>query len=357
MHNTQIIYRKEEVKMVDYQTEAISRVREYALVKNAERQTFVEDFSNPFGVDTSDLIKRILRNPVTINFHPDRFSNNRKTIIENLLEQGNYHGQFRTGTSNGGLGGNRLLWEQRVFFDSYPQDFLDRPKYGALNLFRYLDGASVRFGSCFFVLKQEIMNRCTFAYGDSSTNPTTLCTSDTFLGILAEIFEDYLDKGKVLNRVLTSSTKQELLAILLNPCVKIKDLGRNLDYCIETHIHGDIQLEKDIESFYVDGSFQNTFIGEQAEVLCKKYGITLFWIPKRQIDVDTIGNLFRGPKIPILAEKIDLLFGKQGFINAELIGQASRDSFLHPEVWGDIGSELELFQYLKQLWHTVGYFG
>jgi hypothetical protein len=349
--------------VLDYQAIALSRVREYAQTKNVENKALTDDFCIPSEVDVSALIDRVLLNPVTINFHPDRFSNNGKTVIENLIEQGQYHGQFRTGTTNGGrsayLGGDRFLWEQRIFFDAYPQDAADRPKYGALNLFKYVDGASVRFGSCFFVLKHDITKRCTFAYGDSSTNPTTLCTSDTFTGILAGIFNEFISKGKVLDHVLDQSTtsKGELLALLLNPYNELRDLGRNLDYCIETHIHGDILLEQDIDSFFVDGSYRNTIIGEQAETLCMKYGFDIHWIPKRQIDIESIGNLFRGPKIPVLAEKIDSLFGKRGVINADLIGNASRDSVLHPDVWRDVGDEPWLFQYIKQLWHTVGYFG
>ena len=163
--------------MLDYQKEAIDRVRNFAL-KNKEHLTVIKEFCKPLGVDISDLISRVLRNPVTLNFHPDRFSNNGKTIIENLIEQGQYHGQFRTGTTNGGrsayVGGDRFLWEQRIFFDAYPSDAADRPKYGALNVFKYIDGASMRFGSCFFSLKHETISRCTFAYGDSSTNPETL---------------------------------------------------------------------------------------------------------------------------------------------------------------------------------------
>ena len=350
--------------MLDYQNEAISKVRDYAEPKNIEHQAFVEEFCKPFGVDVFALMNQILHRPITMNFQPDRFSNNGKLIIENLIKQGQYHGQFRTGTTNGGrtayIGGDRFLWEQRLFFDAYPNDALDRPKYGALNIFRYIDGASITFGSCFFVMKHDIVNRCTFAYGDSATNPTALCTSDTFIGIVSEIVKEYLDKGKVLNQVLLSS-KDGMLASLLNPCNKLKDLGRNIDYCIETHIHGDIFLESDVESFYLDGSFQNTYIAEQAEILCKKYGINLYWIPKRQIDIEVeieaIGSLLISPIIPLLAKKIDSLFGKQGFINTELIGRASRDSVLHPEVWSDMGSEPELFQYLKQLWRMVGLFG
>ena len=346
--------------MLDYQRTAINAVREYARTKSAEHHEYVQKICKPFNVDVNALINNVLCNSVTINFHPDRLSNNGKTIMENIMEQGLYHGQFRTGTSNGGMtayiGGDRFLWEQRLFCNSYPPDSIERPKYGALNLFRYIDGASVRFGSCFFILKHEIINRCTFAYGDSSTNPTTLCTSDTFIGVLAGLFEDVQQNSRLLNQVV--STEKEALAILLNPCDKIKDIGKNLDYCIETHIHGDISLVEDVNYFYIDESFQQTSFAEQAELLCQKYGILLNWIPKRQVAIEEIGELFRGPKIPLLAQKIDSIFGNnQGIINAALIGEASRDSIVHPEAWKALGNETELFQYFKQLWHTVAYFG
>jgi len=293
--------------MLDYQSAAINRVREYARTKHAEYNAIIEDFCTPLDVDVAALTERVQRNPVTINFHPDRFSNNGKTIIENLIEQGKYHGQFRTGTTNGGrsayTGGDRFMWEQRIFFDAYPQDAIDRPKYGALNIFRYIDGASARFGSCFFELKQKVIDRCTFAYGDSASNPAALCTSDTFYGILAGMFDEFLSKGRILNQVLDPAvtSKGEVAAMLLNPR-NTMDFGRNLDYCIETHIHGDILLAEDVERFYVDSSFQNSFIREQAEILCAKYGITLCWIPKRQVDISAIDSLFRGPMIPVLAK-------------------------------------------------------
>ena len=46
-----------------------------------------------------------------------------------------------------------------------------------------------------------------------------------------------------------------------------------------------------------------------------------------------------------------------GAVNAALIGRAFRDSLLFPEQWRDMGDAARLFQYFKQLWHTVGYFG
>lgn len=346
--------------MSDYQITAVEKVREYAKSKNTEYMIYLEQICKPFNIDVLSLMNQVLHKPITINFHPDRFSNNGKTIMENLLEQGQYYGQFRTGTTNGGksafIGGNRFLWEQHIFFEAYPPESVDRPKYGALNLFQYIDGASVRFGSCFFSLKQDVIHRCTFAYGDSSTNPDTLCTSDTFAAVLADIFKDAKSNCRMLNQAITS--EQETLAVLLNPCNKPKHIGRNLDFCIETHIHGDISLKDDVDSFYLDESFQGTAFAIQAELLCQKYDIALNWIPKRQVDIHSIGQLFRGPKIPLLAQRIDYVFGNsQGVINSFLIGQASRDIELYPGNWANIGNEEQLFQYIKQIWHTVGYFG
>lgn len=346
--------------LTDYQKLAIEKVRDNAKNKTEEYRIYLEQICKQFSVDVKKLIVRVLQSPITINFHPDRFSNNGKTILESLLEQEQYHGQFRTGTTNGGrtafIGGNRFLWEQRMFYNAYPVNSIDRPKYGALNIFRYIDGGSVRFGSCYLVLKKEIIDRCTFSYGDSSTNPTTLCTSDTFVCVLGDLFKDVQNYGKLLNQVVSS--EREALAVLLNKNNKVKDIGRNLDYCIEAHIHGDVFLKEDVDSFYMDESFIETTFAKEADELCRRYGIKLEWIPKRQIEVEAIGDLFRGSMIPPLAQKIDTLFGhNQGVMNAALLGKSSRDSELNPEKWNDIGSKPEVFQYIKQLWHTIGYFG
>jgi len=339
---------------------AICNVRNYAKAKIEEDRNFVKNICDLYEVDIQELVNRVIANPVTINFHLDRFSANGKTIIENLIEDGKYHGQFRTGTTNGGksayIGGDRFLWEQRIFSNAYSDEQLDRPKYGALNILRYLDGASVRFGACFLTLKPEIVQRCTFAYGDSSTNPTTLCTSDTFEVVLAEMLRAVQKNGQLLNKVV--SWEQEVLAVLMNPSKNIKDMGRNLDHCIETHIHGDILLDCDVDSLFIDESYRKTIFQEQAEELCGKYGINLRWIPERQVDISSMDKLFRGSIIPRLAQKIDFELGNSlGIINALLMGQASRDIAINPERWAGIGNEMELFQYIKQLWHTAAFFG
>ena len=346
--------------MLDYQVKAIDTVRNNAAKSKTIHQEFMEQICRPFSIDVDMLISEVLHKPITINFHPDRLSNNMTAIIDNLIHQGLYQGQFHTGTTNGEksayIGGDRFVWEQCLFSNSYPPESIERPKYGALNLLMYVDGASARFGSSFFTLKNDIVKRCTFSYGDSSTSPTVLCTSDTFVNVLAELFRDVRQNKKLLNQVISS--EKEALAILLDSCGLLKHKGRNLDYCIEAHIHGDISLADDVNCFYLDESYQNSPLAEKAVLLCKKYEIELHWIPKRQLPVEDIGGLFRGAKIPMLANEINRNIGNnQGIINAAILGMVSCDSLLNPKNWRNIGDEHEVFQYIKQLWHTTAYFG
>lgn len=344
-----------------FEYQAIKHIFNQAKMLESEKLSLISKVCDGLLYNVDILLKKLLSSPVTINFHPDRLSNNGKMIIENLITDGIYWGQFKTGITNGGktayIGGDRFLWEQRLFSNIYPRETTDRPKYGALNIFEYLDGASPRFGSCYFVLKQSILSRCTFAYGDSSTNPDTLCTADSFYGILASLLHDVKENGRFLDR--ENYTVQEAIN-LINQIGNNsqKRLGRNLDYCIETHIHGDILLNNDIESLYLDESFKGTGINRYAEILCKKYHLELQWIPLRQIKIDDIRDEFRGPKIKPLAEKIDKQLGnRSGNINALLIGKASRASMVNPADWEEIGDKNQVFQYIKQLWHTTAYLG
>lgn len=344
------------LQLDDYGSLALERVREYAK-KNCQNQVqYIHQLCEAFGMSTETVVKRVLSNPITINFHIDRISNNGKTILENLLEQGSYCGQFQTGISNGMLGGARKSWERRIFFDAYPEEVKSRPKYGAVNVLSYLDGASARFGACFFQMKKSVAARCTFSYGDSSTNPTILCTSDTFETVLAELFQDVDKNCRLLNQAVSS--RQEAISVLFHQREGREQLGRNLDFCLEAHLHGEVSLSRDVESLHLDDSYRGTEFEGQAEKLCKKYQIALVWIPKRQIWVNEIEDFFRGPKIRALAQKIDAVFGnRQGILHAYLLGKASRDCSQHLEHWHAFGDEAACFQLFKQLWHTLAFWG
>lgn len=339
-------------EMKDYQLAAMEAVRRQARESLAREE---RGSTAPGLLET--LTRQLARRPVTLNFHPDRLTKNGKTVLENLLEQGVYRCQYETGTTNGGtgayVGGNRYTWEQELFHGAYPPQALDRPKYGAVNLLRDLDGACVRFGSCYLELNSDAGERATFSYGDSSTGPTALCTRDTFSVVVMELMKD-LDRGKLLNRQVTGLA--EGLRLLSGREAPV--LGRNLDDCVEAHIHGELSLERDAKGLYLDESYRDTEISRQAGALCRRYGLELGWIPRRRIFPDQIPQDFRGPKIPALAREIQTRFeGKRDGVDAFLLGQASRDSMKHPENWAWLGSEKEVFQAMKQLWHAIGCFG
>lgn len=80
--------------------------------------------------------------PVTINFHPDRYTADNVPLLLAIAHDGLWSSQFETGTGNGGLtaykGGERWLWEQRGFDGAYDDSPVNlRPKFGALNFRGY----------------------------------------------------------------------------------------------------------------------------------------------------------------------------------------------------------------------------
>ena len=245
------------------------------------------------NADIDLLTKKLLYDcDVTINFHPDRFSNNGKLIIENLLTDGEYHNQYKTGTSNGGLGGNRDSWENRLFKGAYHDGntkMADRPKYGALNIHNYIDGAAARFGSCYFTVKSPVVERCTFAFGDSSTDPDVMGTSKHFYGILNALLQRVADTGKLLEKE-NYTVKQAVEYIFSMQKNRMNGIGKNLDICIETHIHGKLSLLDDIESLYIDEFYLSTDIGKIITAISERYDIKLYYIPKRQFHISKIDD-------------------------------------------------------------------
>ena len=83
--------------------------------KNIIEKIIKEEFYHYINADF--LVSQILNCcDVTLNFHPDRFSNNGNMIIQNLINEGIYQSQFLTGTTNGGKtaypNGDRDIWEK-----------------------------------------------------------------------------------------------------------------------------------------------------------------------------------------------------------------------------------------------------
>ncbi len=398
--------------LLPFERDALDGVAARARATEGADRRIVWDTLDAAGcahADADELARHLLNGcGVTLNFHPDRYSNNGKLIITNLLEEGEYKSQFATGTTNGGRtaypGGERDEWERGLFRGAYHDGGADsenrapygdftknlylnggadlknralqedsarnpyligaetlgnRPKYGALNAMNYLDGASSRFGSCFFVLRPNAMDRCTFAFGDSSSGPDSLGTKAAFFPVLRALLVEVAGTGRFLNRegVDVSGAVAHILSMQRGTLEKT-GIGRNLDDCIEAHVHGPVSMATDVYALYIDRSFEGTDIHAQSLALAERYGIRLGWIPARRLRVQDITEAFRGPAIPPLAARIaGELNGGADIIDAETIGRASRFLAENPGVWSDLGDELALFQYIKQLWHTVAYFG
>ena len=199
----------------------------------------------------------------------------------------------------------------------------------------------------------KYFDRVTFAAGDSCANPERLGTRGCFCGILKALFHEINRTGRLLNQ--PGFTIKEAAACLMNLSPHLTTTpGGALDEYIEAHIHGRIILETDVAALYLDDSFRATELECKARELCRRFRIELHFIPERHVKIEEIDDLFRGPAMRPLAEKIDSAFGRNsGVLNARLIGLASCDSVQNPAAWSNSGSEPELFQYFKQLWHTV----
>jgi hypothetical protein len=243
-----------------------------------------------------------------MHFHPDALFGGTSTLNA-MAESGIYRSQFETHTSNGGLtahpGGDRWNWESRIFggvYDNGPAS--DRPKYGALNYRDDPYGGSPRFGSCFLVLAEHVLDRCTFCFPDSVFEPRSFGTAE---------------RNNLVN--LASSTH----------------LDDPLDRYIEAHVHGRIDVARDAQALVLDPSYRGTAVADAAHAL----DCPLLWHDGYRATVDTIAQHadYRGAHIVEVARTI----AHDGELTPHTIGLA-RHSTIDP-------------QHLKRVWHYVARFG
>ncbi|AWZ05055.1 MULTISPECIES: DUF3626 domain-containing protein [unclassified Streptomyces] len=245
---------------------------------------------------------------VTLNFHPDRLAGGRP-ILEALAEDGTYHSQFVTGTSNGGLtahpGGDRWRWESRIFGAAYDgEPAAARPVYGALNFRRKVVGGAPRFGSAHFRLAAETLERTTFCYPDSFLEPSAfgVAARMALIGLAESDGQDALD-----------------------------------DY-VEAHVHGPVRLDRDVEALVLDPCYRGTAV----EASARRLRCPVEWHPGFSL---AVAELRRHP-------------GYRGQEYVDLGVAIARDGRLDPRVVGDaVRSGRHDEQALKRVWHCVGRFG
>ena len=282
---------------------------------------------------------------VALHFHPDRLDPNGKMVAQTMLEQGVYKSQFETKLSNGSVSaypkGARDLWEKQLYGGAYHVREFDpaqRPKYGALDVMRHPDGPAPRFGSCYFLLKPLVSQRCTFTYLDSHRNPDEKGTLDEFDDILAAALTDVftrnfalgvngLSVSEFVNRRLT-----RLSAPLADPFGRAP--ARDLDFYIEAQVHGEIAFQDDIERLVCDPCFRGTRIGEVLEQISRRYGIGLFWHAGFTLELEQVPDNFRGPSMPSLAKSI----ATKSYFDASMIGVSAAALVRNPTFFDDRGS-------------------
>ncbi|MET0424361.1 MAG: DUF3626 domain-containing protein [Actinoplanes sp.] len=273
------------------------------------------------------------RAPITVSFHPDRLLADGLTVVEHLAAEGVYRSQFETGISNGGLGGDRDRWEQRMFPGAYAGTRAGRPIYGGLNLAGHPDGASPRFGSCHLVLRPEVSARATFSHGDSVTEPTVVGTASSFGAVWQALLDEVAASGRALN--LPAASPAAWVAALSEPRTAA---GRALDDYVEAQVHGGLTLSEDVEAVVADPSFRGTAVGAALASLAPG----LRWSPGFELAPADFPADLRGPEVPPLAAEVAARHGRDR-LDAEVIGRAAREAAGDPQ----------RLQLIKYLWHIL----
>lgn len=247
--------------------------------------------------------------PVTLHLHPDRLVAG-VPILERMAHDGVYRSQFETGTSNGGLtahpGGDRWRWESRIFAGAYDEaSATDRPKYGALNFRRRHVGGSPRFGSAHLRLGTHVVARTTFCYPDSVFEPQHFGVASRLSTLIAVAAADDKDP---------------------------------LDDYIEAHVHGVVDLERDIEALVLDPCYRDT----PTETAARRLPCPVEWHCGFRLTTTELGRHpdYRGPEFV----RLGMSLARDGLLDPRIIGDAARS--------GDYDE-----QALKRVWHYVARFG
>lgn len=246
---------------------------------------------------------------VTLHFHPDRLVAE-MPILERMARDGVYRSQFETGTSNGGLtahpGGERRRWESRIFAGAYDEvPAACRPKYGSVNLRRRLIGGSPRFGSAHLRLARHVLARTTFCYPDSVFEPRHFGVASRFSTLVALAEADDRDP---------------------------------LDAYIEAHVHGVVDLGRDVEALVLDPCYRGTPV----EAAARRLFCPVEWHGGFALTTDELRTRpdYRGSEYV----RLGVSLARDGRVDPRIIGDASRT--------GDYED-----QALKRVWHYVARFG
>jgi hypothetical protein len=173
--------------LAPYQRLAIDTIRQRALRMRSGAHDDISAVLERAGLRQNvydDAVESVPARPrVALHFHPERLSPSGRSVAEGLLQDGVYKNQYDAGLSSGSPsafpGGERDLWENRLFGGAYhgiDAASSGRPKYGALEVMDHPDGPAPRFGSCYFLLRPDVARRSTLTFGGSHEDCAPECT-------------------------------------------------------------------------------------------------------------------------------------------------------------------------------------
>lgn len=252
---------------------------------------------------------------ITVHFHPDRRIGG-ETVLERIAAEGAYRSQFSTGISNGGLtahpGGDRWRWESRMFGGAYDEAAADeRPVYGAVEHRQRATGGAIRFGSSWLELARHAWPRVTLCWPDSVAEPERFGTAERAGDLLAMADAAAADP---------------------------------LDDYVEAHVHGGLDVARDVEQLVLDPSFRGTEI----ERVAGELGVPVAWHAGLELRVDRIEELEAYRGVDALALAVEL--AEDGRIDARILGDAAA------RMQGGTAGAHDA-QTLKRVWHLIARFG
>jgi hypothetical protein len=281
------------------------------------------------------------------------------------LQDGVYKNQYETGLSSGSptafSGGDRDLWEKRLFGGAYHiarASPADRPKYGSVEIMDYPDGPSPRFGSCYLLLRTEVSGRSMFTWGGSQENlaPERTGTLDELETVMAALLDEVREgRGALGVRDLTVPDLMAQFASLPDPWRdrSVGPLGRALDSFMEAQVHGIVRMAQDVESIVADPCFRGEEMEQILLAICARYRLPLHWHLGFTLPVADVPDEFRGYPVRPLAARI----AGQGLLEAATIGAAANTLQLEPAAWKGWAEYDDILTQFRRLWHVLVLYG
>lgn len=173
-----------------------------------------------------------------MNNHVPMITHFNAAILKDLGKSNFLKNAFETNSKGTGYLVSREKWEQNLFNSLYTNtDPADRPKYATLNLIMNPQGGTYAlksYGKSFMVHKQHVRTRTTFIFDDLNKTDYHIATF------------------KYCNHILYYMDNELFNVILQIVSGQIENSILEYSPYIGCHIHGQVNLDKDIESIHID---------------------------------------------------------------------------------------------------------